>query len=182
MLLKKKLWRNERDVCVIRTHATQTKQIHNILPRSNNSFRSSFARPGLLPCKLSPRAHWTRPSMTDIFQVDCLETISFFFLFLSTEIPGPVCHTSKQLTALWSYWKIVMRSSLWHNNAMCQHRIECWLGSHLSEGAECFQSWLQPYRSIAMHTETDSVEWLCLAASIQRCRHTYVLFSHAVTG
>ena len=76
-----KLWRNVHGVYVIRTHATQTKT-HNILPRSNNSFRSSFARPSLLPCKLSPRSYWTRPPRTDIFQVDRLETISFVFVFL----------------------------------------------------------------------------------------------------
>ena len=58
------------------------KQIYYILPRSNNSFRSPCVRPSLLPCKLSPRSYWTRSPLTDIFQVDRLEAISFLFVFL----------------------------------------------------------------------------------------------------
>ena len=129
---RKKKWRNVHVLCVRKTHATQTKQIHNILPRSSNSFCSSFARPSLLPCKLSPRADWTRPQMTDIFQVQCWETISFLFVFFcSTEILGPVCHTSKHLAAL---WKRMTWSPLWvwRYTVLCQHGIECWLSSHLS--------------------------------------------------
>ena len=34
--------------------------------------------------------------MTDIFQVDRLETIFVLFHFFSIEILGPVCRTSKQ--------------------------------------------------------------------------------------
>ena len=100
-------------------------------------FGGSFARPSLLPCKLSPWSYWTRPPMTDIFQVDRLKLFLFslFFFFQHWDSRSSLLHI-EQLAALWSYWKTMTRSSFWHNNVLCQHGIECWLGSHLYKRAE----------------------------------------------
>ena len=132
-------WRNVQGVCVIWTHATQTKEIHNIFPRSNNSFRSSlnFAPLQTVSSQATDGWYYSGRSFGNYFFSLCFSFVQDW------EILGPVCHTSKQLAALWSCWEIMTRSLLWRNNVLRQHGIDCWLCSHWSEEAERSRSWLQ---------------------------------------
>ena len=104
----------------LRNSDTSYPDIHiNILPCSNNSFHSSFARPSLLPCKLSPKILLNQVTDDWYFPGRSFGNyyFSLCFSFFSIQILGPGYHTSKQQTELWSYWEIMMQSSL--NDMLC---------------------------------------------------------------